>query len=123
MAVGCAAGCVLLIALFALFHRLLPTYIPFDLGVVLGALFGFAVAVGNFFWMALTVQKVASIEDEDRARSTMGASYRYRTMGQLFWIIIAIVAPIFNAAAGIIPLFIPSTLIKIRGIAAARKGR
>ena len=80
------------------------------------------VAVGNFLGMAVSVQKVASIEDEDRARKTMGVSYRYRTMIQFLWIILSIVLPFINPVAGIAPLFIPSIVIKLRGIISAGKG-
>ena len=80
------------------------------------------IAVGYFFWMAITVQKVASIEDEVRAKRTMGVSYRYRTMLQFLWVILAIVVPVFNLVAGIVPLFIPSFTIKLRGILSAGKG-
>ena len=72
--------------------------------------------------MAVTVQKVASIEDDKQARSTMGVSYRYRTLMQLLWVILAIVVPVFNMVAGIVPLFIPSIVIKLRGIISAGKG-
>ncbi len=122
MAAGCAGGCILLIAAFAVLHRFLPEIVPFDFKVILSSILGFAVAAGNFFWMALTVQKVASMENEEAARSTMGASYRYRTAGQLLWAVLALVLPVFNGAAGIIPLFFPSALIKIRGILSVRKG-
>ena len=96
--------------------------VPFDYKVILGGIGGFLVAVGNFFWMAITVQKVASMEDEKQARSTMGVSYRYRTLLQLLWVILAIVVPVFNLVAGIVPLFIPSLVIKLRGIFSAGKG-
>ena len=39
--------------------------------VILGAAGGCAVAVGNFFLMALTVQKVAGIENYDQAYRSM----------------------------------------------------
>ena len=68
------------------------------------------------------LQEVASIEDEERARRTMGVSYRYRTMLQFLWVILAIVVPVFNLVAGIVPLFIPSFTIKLRGILSAGKG-
>jgi hypothetical protein len=99
-----------------------PDWAPFDIKVILGGIGGFLVAVGNFFWMAVTVQKVASMEDEKQARSAMGVSYRYRTLIQLLWVILAIVLPVFNFVAGIIPLFIPSLFIKLRGIISAGKG-
>jgi hypothetical protein len=59
----------------------------------------------------------------DRARSTMAVSLRYRTMMQLLWVILSIFIPAINLVTGVIPLFIPSILIKFRGIITARKGR
>ena len=128
IAIGTAIGVALMYIVFFVLHILIPKdapfgwTVPFDYKVILGGLGGFLVAVGNFFWMAVTVQKVASLEDEDRARKEMGVSYRYRTMLQFLWVILAIVVPIFNLVAGIVPLFIPSITIKLRGILSAGKG-
>ena len=122
IAIATAIGVLIMYVVFFVLHMVVPNWAPFDIKVILGGIGGFIVAVGNFFWMAVTVQKVASIEDEERARRTMGASYRYRTMLQFFWVILAIVVPIFNLVAGIVPLFIPSTTIKLRGILSAGKG-
>jgi hypothetical protein len=69
--------------------------------------------------MGLTVQAVTDAggtqdqADRDRAFNTLKASYRNRTLAQLLWIIIAIVAPCFNPVSGIIPLFLPGILIKV----------
>ncbi|MBR4670053.1 MAG: hypothetical protein IKO84_05595 [Butyrivibrio sp.] len=117
-----AAGILIMILAFFVLHMVMPDWAPFDIKVILGAIGGFAVAVGNFFWMAVTVQKVASISDDAKARSTMGVSYRYRTLLQFLWIILAIVIPVINPVSGIIPLFIPSLMIKLRGILSAGKG-
>ena len=51
MALGVGVLTVLMIAVFLVIRQ-------FDYTVLLGALLGFAAAVGNFFLMALTVQKV-----------------------------------------------------------------
>ncbi len=125
IAAGTGAACVILILVFFILHQAVPTYAPFDYTVFLGAIGGFAVAVGNFFWMGLTVQKITGMSEEEtnRARSTMAVSLRYRTMLQLLWVIISILVPAVNLVSGIVPLFIPSVLIKIRGILSARKGR
>ncbi len=125
IAAGTAVASVLLIIVFFIVHQLVPSYAPFDITVFLGAIGGTIVAVGNFFWMGLTVQKITGMsEDEtDRARSTMAVSLRYRTMLQLLWVILAIFVPAINLVTGVVPLFIPSILIKIRGILSARKGR
>ena len=122
---GTAAACVVVIIGFFIMHQVVPSYAPFDYTVFIGAIGGLIVAVGNFFWMGLTVQKIAGMseDEEDRARSTMAVSLRYRTLMQLVWVVIAVFVPAINLVSGIIPLFIPSALIKIRGIISARKGR
>lgn len=122
LALGTGIGVVIMFVVFFCLHMAFPTWAPFDITVILGGVCGFFVAVGNFFWMAVTVQKVASMDDEKAARSTMGVSYRYRTLLQLLWVILAIVVPVFNLVAGIVPLFIPSLFIKLRGIISAGKG-
>ena len=122
IALGTGVGVLIMFVIFFVLHLIVPSWAPFDYKVILGGIGGFIVAVGNFFWMAITVQKVTSIEDDKQARQTMGVSYRYRTLLQLIWVIIAIVAPVFNLVTGIVPLFIPSLFIKLRGIISAGKG-
>lgn len=117
MAAGTGIGCVVLIALFLIMYLIFPeSSVKFDYRVVLGALCGGAVAVANFFLMAVTVQNVVNVTNRDDALRMMRVSYRNRMLMRGLWVIVAIVAPCFNYAAGIIPLFIPSLVIKIRGI-------
>lgn len=117
VATGTGIGCLVLIALFLVLHLIFPESTPkFDYRVVLGALAGGGVAIANFFLMALTVQNVVNVESKDDALRIMRVSYRNRMLMRAVWIIVAIFAPCFNYAAGIIPLFIPSFVIKIRGI-------
>ena len=116
VATGTGIGCLVLIALFLVFYLIFPeSSVKFDYRVVLGALVGGAVAVANFFLMAVTVQNVVNVTNRDDALRMMRVSYRNRMLMRGIWIIIAIVAPCFNYAAGIIPLFIPGFVIKIRG--------
>ena len=128
IAIGTGVGVLIMFAVFFVLHMVIPEdapfgwSVPFDYKVILGGIVGFLVAVGNFFWMAMTVQKVAATEDDQTARNTMSVSYRYRTLLQLLWVILAIVVPVFNLVAGIVPLFIPSLFIKLRGIISAGKG-
>ena len=122
LAASVAAGVLVMYLVFFCLHMVVPDWAPFDIKVIIGGIGGYMVAVGNFLGMAVSVQKVASIEDEDRARKTMGVSYRYRTMIQFLWIILSIVLPFINPVAGIAPLFIPSIVIKLRGIISAGKG-
>ena len=46
----------------------------------------------------------------------MKASYRFRTLTQLLWVVLAVALPFLNGAAGIIPLFFPSFGIKLLGM-------
>ncbi|MBQ9503612.1 MAG: ATP synthase subunit I [Lachnospiraceae bacterium] len=122
MATGCAVCCVVTVLVFAILHIFYPDKVPFDYRVFLGAVLGSAVAVGNFFWMAVTVQKVSSCEDDDKAKSIWRTSLRYRTLAQLAWGILAILLPVINTVAGIVPLFFPSIVIKVRGIFPQKEG-
>ena len=112
-----------MLLLFFLLDRFTPLSVPFVPKVLISGILGYIVAVLNFFWMALTVQKIASTEDEGKARSLMTVSYRNRMLLQLIWVVLAFALPVFNGAAGLIPLFFPSILIKCRGILSLRKGQ
>lgn len=121
---GTAAASIVMLSIFAVLHRFIPESVPFGLREIVSAVIGCAVATGNFFMMGMTVQKVVNEQSDDNARNMMKVSYRNRTLMQLVWVVIALVVPALNAAAGIIPLFIPSFLIKARGIfGAAGKGK
>ena len=109
-------GLILMWVLFAAFHFIMPDKVPLDYTVFLGGLAGGCVAVLNFFLMGLAVQKAAAAEDEGTARMKIKASYSQRFMMQVFWVIIAIIAPCFHFVAGIAPLLFPGTGIKIVGI-------
>ncbi|MEI3187254.1 MAG: ATP synthase subunit I [Lachnospiraceae bacterium] len=113
---GTAGVSVVMILVFWGLHLVIPDSVPFDYKVILGAVIGSAVAVGNFFFMGLTVQKIADMQDQDLAYRRMKTSYHYRTMIQFLWIILAVTVPFINGVAGIIPLFVPGAVIKARGI-------
>ncbi|MBQ9549872.1 MAG: ATP synthase subunit I [Lachnospiraceae bacterium] len=119
---GCVIATVICLLLFFVLNRFFPEQIPFGMKVIISGVIGCAVAVLNFFWMAVTVQKVTSIEDEGRARSVMALSYRNRMLLQLLWAVLSFALPVFNGAMGIIPLFVPSVLIKCRGIFQRKEG-
>ena len=100
-------GLILMWVLFAALHFIMPDEVPLDYTVFLGGLAGGCVAVLNFFLMGLAVQKAAAAEDEGTARMKIKASYSQRFMMQVFWVIIAIIAPCFHFVAGIAPLLFP----------------
>lgn len=116
VALGSLILSVLMVCAFLGLNRVLPEQVPMGLPVILGAAGGCAVAVGNFFLMALTVQKVAGIENYDQAYRSMQVSYRYRTFLQLIWCVLCMVLKFINPVAGILPLLWPSLLIKGKGI-------
>ncbi|MCD7735611.1 MAG: hypothetical protein LUI07_01355 [Lachnospiraceae bacterium] len=101
---------------FAILHIIMPETVPFDYTVILGGIVGSLITVLNFFLMGMMVQRAVSCEDEDSARSRVKASYSQRLLLQMLWVVVAIVAPCFHFAAGIIPLFFPSIGIKLTGI-------
>lgn len=116
VAVMTGIGLLIMLAGFLVLHMIFPDKVPFDYTVVLAGIVGSLVSVGNFFFMGLTVQKVAAQTNEDAARTRMKASYSQRMMAQMLWVVLAIVLPCFQFAAGIIPLLFPSMGIKIMGI-------
>lgn len=109
-------GVILMWIVFAALHFSIPGKVPLDYTVFLGGIAGGIVAVLNFFFMGLAVQKAAAAADEDAARMRIKASYSQRMMLQMLWVILAIVAPCFHFVAGIVPLLFPGTGIKIVGI-------
>ncbi len=110
----CIGVVIELILLILAHYFLLPDKIPFDYTLFTGAIAGGLVAVLNFVLMALTVQKVAGITDDEKtAKKVLQASYSRRMLMQIVWIVIAIAAPCFNMVAGILPLLFPTMGIKI----------
>lgn len=116
-----ACGTLVMILAFLVLHMLIPESVPFDYKVILGGIGGCLIASANFFFMSLTVQGVTERggtedpADREMAFSLLKKSYRRRMIFQSLWIILAIVLPFINPAAGIIPLFLPGTLIKLLG--------
>ena len=93
-----------------------------DVIYILGGLGGGTVAVLNFLWMGLMVQKAAAkAGDQDAVKTLVKGSYSQRMLFQMLWVIIAIVAPCFHFVAGIVPLLFPGTGIKIAGIFHTKK--
>ena len=117
VAVYTVVGVVLMWLVFLVLHLAMPEKVPFNYTVILGGLGGGAVAVLNFLWMGLIVQKAAAkAGDQDAVKTRVKGSYSQRMLFQMLWVIIAIVAPCFHYVAGILPLLFPGTGIKIMGI-------
>ena len=122
VAIGTFVCVVLMWAVFGIGHLAVPEQIPFDYTVLLAGFIGGMVAVLNFFLMGLTVQKIVSMEDDKQAAAKMKASYSQRMMLQLIWGVLAIAVPCFQFVAGILPLLIPGTAIKLVGAVKGKEG-
>lgn len=81
--------------------------------VLLGNVWGAAVAVGNFFAMGLYVQKAVS-QEEDEAKKTIKTSYSVRMAAVLLLTIVGVVIPIFHFVTVVVPLVFPSIAIFLR---------
>ncbi len=103
-------SCVLFV-LFWAGHYFFPDYVPMDYRVVLGLLAGSAVAIANFFLLALTVQKAAELGDEKAVRRLVQASYTRRMLLQGAWVVGSLLLPCFNWVAAVLPLTFPRTTI------------
>lgn len=119
---GTAVATGVMILVFGLLHLLIPG-VPFGAGVVISALLGYLVAAGNFLLMAVIAEKAAAEENYDNAKRKMTLSYRYRTLGQILFIILVIVIPGLSFVAGILPLLVPGMLIRGKGVADYKKKR
>ena len=86
-----------------------------DYTVLLGGLYGAAVAVGNFFLMGLTVQKCLTLEP-DEAKKRMKLSQQGRMLMLLVLCVIGGAVPFFNTIAVLIPQFFPRIGVTIRGL-------
>ena len=84
-----------------------------DYTVLLGNLWGAAVAVGNFFVMGIFVQKAVT-QDEKDARQTVKASQSLRFAGIFVIVVIGILIPFLNSIAVVIPLIFPRIAIMLR---------
>ena len=86
-----------------------------DYTVLLGNLYGAAIAVGNFFLMGLTVQHCLTLEPDD-AKKKMKLSQQGRLMLMLVLCMIGAALSYFNTIALLIPQFFPRIGVTIRGL-------
>ncbi|MBR6484005.1 MAG: hypothetical protein IKT14_03205 [Clostridiales bacterium] len=84
-----------------------------DYTVLLGNLLGAAAAVGNFFFMGITIQKSLQKSDEERS-SFIKLSYTYRTLAIIAAALVGFLCPVFNGFAVVIPLFFPRIAIFLK---------
>ena len=86
-----------------------------DLTVLYGGIYGWVIALANFFLMALTVQKAVTQEEKD-AKNTMKLSQNLRLLGLFLFALIAYLLPFFNTVAAVLPYLYPRFAISLSPI-------
>lgn len=108
---------LLMIAVLFLLSLLgVGTFSP--LRILLGALGGSAIAIGNFTLLCLTVQKAAATEDQKLMKKRFQASYNLRLIVQAAWVVVCFLVPQIHLLAGALPVFFPNLVIyylQVRG--------
>ena len=84
-----------------------------DLKVLYGNLLGGAAVIGNFFAMALMVQKAVS-QDEKGAKQTLRASNAVRMLGMFAVLAVGVLLPVFSTWTVIIPFIFPRLIVAFR---------
>ena len=106
---------LIVLILSALMQAVFLVIGKWDYTVLLGNLYGAAVAVGNFFLMGLTVQHCLTLEPDD-AKKKMKLSQQGRLLMLLVLCMIGAALPCFNTVALLVPQFFPRIGVTIRGL-------
>ena len=88
--------------------------------ILLGNLLSLAVAILNFFFMGITVQKAVTLEISE-AKKLMRSSQNLRKAGMFLFVVIGVLAPVFNTIAVIVPLFFPRIAVSFRPLIKDKK--
>ncbi len=83
-----------------------------ELDVLVGSLFGYAVSVINFLWLGLSVQK-AMEKEQKQAQLYMQSTYTARMVFFAVSFAIALIVPVFNWIAVVIPFIFTRISIMI----------
>ena len=84
-----------------------------DYTVLLGNLLSAVAVVGNFFGMALGVQRALG-KDEKDAKQAIRASMAIRLFAMFAVLAIGVLAPCFSVWTTVIPMFFPRLIIALR---------
>lgn len=95
----------------------------YDYTVLLGGLWGFFIAVLNFFIMTLAIQKAVSADDEQQAKMRVQASYTQRMLLLVALMFVGVVVPFMHWAPVLISVFYPRVVITVRGAIMSIKNR
>lgn len=79
--------------------------------ILLGAVCGSLIAIGNFVILCLTVQNAVGIEDKKNMKAKFQLSYNMRMLVQGVWVVVALLVPQIHVVAGAAPLLFPHIVI------------
>ena len=102
--VGTVIMLVVMLAVYAVLGK-------FTVGVLLGGLLGSAYAIFNFFMLGMTLQKAASMTDQQMAHMKVRSSYSTRMIGMLVLAVVAFALPVIEGIPCLIALLFPRTTI------------
>lgn len=91
-----------------------------DYTVLLGNLLSLSVAVLNFLFMGITVQKAVDMDSAD-AKKIMKSSQGLRSVALFAALAVGVIVPVFNTAAVIIPVFFPRVAVAFRPLIKDKK--
>ena len=104
IAVGTVIMLVVMLAVYAVLGK-------FTVGVLLGGLLGTAYAIFNFFMLGMTLQKAASMTDQQMAHMKVRSSYSTRMIGMLILAVVAFALPFVEGIPCLIALLFPRATI------------
>lgn len=104
IAVGTVIMLVVMLAVYAVLGK-------FTVGVLLGGLLGSAYAIFNFFMLGMTLQKAASMTDQQMAHMKVRSSYSTRMIGMLILTVVAFALPFVEGIPCLIALLFPRATI------------
>lgn len=104
IAVGTVIMLVVMLAVYAVLGK-------FTVGVLFGGLLGSAYAIFNFFMLGMTLQKAASMTDQQMAHMKVRSSYSTRMIGMLILAVVAFALPFVEGIPCLIALLFPRATI------------
>lgn len=104
IAVGTVIMLVVMLAVYAVLGK-------FTVGVLIGGLLGSAYAIFNFFLLGMTLQKAASMTDQQMAHMKVRSSYSTRMIGMLILAVVAFALPFVEGIPCLIALLFPRATI------------
>ena len=102
--VGTVIMLIVMLAVYAVLGK-------FTVGVLLGGLLGSAYAIFNFFMLGMTLQKAASMTDQQMAHMKVRSSYSTRMIGMLILAVVAFALPVVEGIPCLIALLFPRATI------------